>query len=56
MDLSTATITELKAAVYDQMVIVENAQKNIQILNQAIAKKTAPESKNEATITEGEPT
>lgn len=40
MDLSTMTITELKAAVYDQLILAEQAQKNIQVLNQAIATKS----------------
>jgi hypothetical protein len=41
MDLNSMTITELKAAVYDQMIIAESTQKNIQILNQTISSKSA---------------
>lgn len=34
------TVTELKALIYDQMVIAEQAQRNIQALNAEIAKRT----------------
>ena len=39
-NLETATINELKAACYDIIVQIEQLQKNLQILNQAINQKS----------------
>ena len=39
INTDTASLIELKAAVYDQMVVVEQAQNNIKILNAEIAKR-----------------
>jgi hypothetical protein len=40
VDITTLSVIELKAMVYDEMIIVERAQANIQALNQEIAKKS----------------
>lgn len=48
MDLSKMTDIEIKAAVYDQMVIAESAQKNIQALNQELRKRSKPKKVDEA--------
>ncbi len=37
MDLKTQTLEQLKALAYDQMVLQEQAQRNIQVINQEIA-------------------
>lgn len=47
MDLNAMNLTELKAAIYDQMVVAEQTQKNIQILNQTIASKVTINPENE---------
>jgi len=48
MDLSTKTLVELKALVYDQLAQKEFCERNIQALNQEIAKKMEAEQKVEA--------
>jgi hypothetical protein len=45
MELNTKTVTELKAIAYDLLVEAEQTQKNIQIVNQVIAKKLEEELK-----------
>ncbi len=39
MDITKMTVIELKALVYDFIVNVENAQKNIKAINQEIEKR-----------------
>lgn len=39
-EIEKLSLTEIKAMVYDEMVKAETAQKNIQLLNQIIAKKS----------------
>jgi len=39
MDLSTRSIVELKAMGYDQLAIMENAQKNLGAINQELASR-----------------
>ena len=41
-NLETATVMEIKGFVYDQMALLEQCQKNIQVANQAIAQKSQP--------------
>ncbi len=41
-ELKTLDVKELKAMAYDQMAVTENAQKNLQIINQVIAEKSQP--------------
>lgn len=49
MDISTKTLTELKALVFDELVNIEVAQKNIKLLNtrmeeiNTVAPEVAPE-------------
>ena len=39
-DIKTATVTELKAIAFDVLVQIETNQKNLQIINQEIAKRS----------------
>lgn len=39
MDITKMTVTELKALAYDTFAQIEQAQKNLQAINQEIAKK-----------------
>ena len=39
-NLQTATLEELKSMAYDTLVQIEQLQKNLQLLNQAIVKKS----------------
>lgn len=39
MDISTLSITELKAAAYDQIVELQKVQRNIALIEAEIAKK-----------------
>jgi hypothetical protein len=43
MDVTTMTIEQLKALAYDQIVIRENAERNLQILNNEIARRAKEE-------------
>ena len=39
MDITTKTEVELKAMIYDQLVIVERTQQNIKFLNEELQKR-----------------
>lgn len=39
MDITIATETELKAAAYDQIALMEHAQQNIKLINEELAKR-----------------
>lgn len=41
MDITTATITELKSYAYDALVTIELQQKNLQVINQELQKRAA---------------
>ncbi len=43
MDISTLSLIELKAHAYDQLCQVEQCQRNIDIINKAIAQKSSVE-------------
>lgn len=43
-DVTTLSLTELKAAVYDQMAVIEQAQNNIRALNDRIAQLNSVET------------
>jgi hypothetical protein len=43
MDVTTMTIEQLKALAYDQIVTRENAERNLQILNNEIARRAKEE-------------
>jgi len=43
MNIETSTLQELKAIYYDTLLQIEQLQKNLQIINQAIAQKSAKE-------------
>jgi hypothetical protein len=43
-ELKALDIKELKAMAYDQISLTENAQKNLQIINQVIAEKSQPKA------------
>lgn len=45
--LSDMSVVELKAMVYDQLAQSEQCQKNMQVLNAEIAKKSQPEKAKE---------
>jgi sRNA-binding carbon storage regulator CsrA len=51
MDVTTMTIEQIKALAYDQIAIRENAERNLQILNNEIARR-AKEEQSEKTPTE----
>ncbi len=40
MDISKLSVTELKAAAYDLLATLEQAQKNLKVVNQAIVEKS----------------
>jgi hypothetical protein len=42
MNIQEMTIVELKALAYDQLVIIENTQKNLQAINAVLAEKNKP--------------
>jgi hypothetical protein len=39
MDITKSTVVELKALAFDELVKIETAQKNVQMLNQELAKR-----------------
>ncbi len=41
-DVKKLDVKEVKALAYDQLTILEQTQKNLQILNQVIAEKSKP--------------
>lgn len=41
-NLEDMSVIELKSTVYDILAMIENGQKNIQVINQLIQKKSAP--------------
>lgn len=43
-NLSTMSVTELKALAYDQLAQSEAIQRNLQVINQEIVKKSQKES------------
>jgi hypothetical protein len=43
IDISDKTIQELKALAYDEIVKLENAQSNLKLINELIAKKQKEE-------------
>ena len=45
MDLTKKTVEELKAMAYDQLAAKGQAEQNLQILNQEIAKRVSEEAK-----------
>lgn len=45
MNIKELTLEQLKAAAYDQLVIIENAQRGLTIINQEIANRNT-ESKS----------
>jgi hypothetical protein len=49
MDITKLTTTELKALAFDTIVQIEQFQKNLATLNQAIAQKLQEEQKVEET-------
>lgn len=50
MDISTKTIMELKAIAYDLIGSIENLQKNLAIVNQAIEQKSKEEARVEPKV------
>ena len=48
--IENMSITELKAMVYDNLAQTEQCQKNIQVLNQEIAKKSQPHPQQEIPV------
>lgn len=46
MNIEKMTITELKALAYDLLVSIETSQRNLQLVNQQIAKKAEGEVKD----------
>lgn len=42
MDLTKMSDVEIKALAYDQMVVIENAQRNIQLINQELKNRQQP--------------
>ena len=49
MDLTKATLTELKVLAYDQLAMQEQIRANLQAINAEIAKKTQAEAEIKAT-------
>lgn len=48
MNIKTMSIEGLKAAVYDNLVLIEQGQKNVRILNEELAQRQAkPEEPSE---------
>lgn len=47
VDIKTLSLTELKAHVYDQMAVIEQAQQNIRLLNDRIAQLNSEEKQPE---------
>lgn len=43
IDPKSMTVEQLKSLAYDQMVLLQQAQNNLQILNAEIAEKSKPE-------------
>jgi len=43
IDLNTISLEQAKSLAYDELVKIENAQKNLQALNQLIAQKQQPQ-------------
>lgn len=43
IDINDLTLEQAKAYAYDELVKIDIAQKNLQMLNQIIAKKLQPE-------------
>lgn len=39
IDLTKMSLEQLKAFAYDQLAVIENAQRNLQTINQEIAKR-----------------
>lgn len=48
MDISEMEIKDLKALAYDQIALLEQTQKNLNAINQEIAKRSQLEVKEEA--------
>jgi hypothetical protein len=42
MELNTATVVELKAAAYDELARIEQAQHNIKVINEELYKRNQP--------------
>ncbi len=42
MDISKLSVTELKAIAYDLLATLEQAQKNLKVVNQAIVESKTP--------------
>ncbi len=55
MDITKMSLVELKALAYDQLAIIENAQKNIQAINQQMQKLSQIEPKGEIVNEEPKP-
>lgn len=49
MNIQTMTITELKSLAYDALAQIELNQKNLQVINEEIAKRVKEESEKRAT-------
>ncbi len=51
MDITNLSVVELKALAFDTLVVIENSQKNLQLINQEINKKiNEPKDIKEETI------
>lgn len=47
MDLTKMSVTELKSLAYDQLVMIENIQKNLVAINQEISKRDKEKPKDD---------
>lgn len=50
VDLKTLSITEKKSLAYDLLALIEQTQRNLQIVNQAIAQDQQPKEETKETI------
>lgn len=48
--IKDCTVTELKAFAYDRVLIIEKAQKELQIINQELAGRNQPELCNQENL------
>ncbi len=48
--LSDLTVVELKSLAYDELAKLENAQQNLRVLNQEIAKRVQEQQAQQATF------
>ncbi len=48
MDVTKLTVEQIKSMAYDQIVLLEQTQRNLQILNAEIAKRNEPKVEQKA--------